>query len=384
MKKNGQKEREKNLNKLSEWILDYDKNAYCSPKIRKENRQVLIDSFNECSDLRKSFHDSLQNFFNNLGFSASMRNIHKFDNSFTSSDNIFSEKRKTFGYPGDFGLIKNNSISKFETKKTKKGNHNQNQNKAHLKPITSIRKKMLPFEKFYDENEEVEEDDEIKKKKKEKAEKDKSELDIINKMVYGDIGKEAKYGHEKVDILTEEVIESENEDSEKRSKEINKILGKNKNYEKNKDKDKLLNNIFDEFEKRKNKKFIKEINNEEEQERDEKYNLNLKNYKTERKLNQENEKLKSTKETNTDRNYVGRYDDYGYIYNKINGRKIKEEREYNKNKNKEEYFKEEKIINNQNNFSEKINSKNKYNKYKFNKLINKKIENSENEYENNK
>ena len=56
--------------RLSEWILDYDKNAYCDNKINNESREVLIDSFNECSDLRKSFHDSLQNFFNNFGFSA--------------------------------------------------------------------------------------------------------------------------------------------------------------------------------------------------------------------------------------------------------------------------------------------------------------------------
>ena len=60
-------------NKLSEWILDYDKNAYCDSKIDDETREILIDSFNECSDLRKSFHDSLNNFFNNLGFSSSMK-----------------------------------------------------------------------------------------------------------------------------------------------------------------------------------------------------------------------------------------------------------------------------------------------------------------------
>ena len=113
------KEREKDKNKLSEWILDYDKNAYCDSKINNDTRDLLIDSFNECSDIRKSFHDSLQNFFNNLGFSASMRNIHKYENSFTSFDNILHEKRKTFGYTEDFGLKKNNSVSKFGKKKKK-------------------------------------------------------------------------------------------------------------------------------------------------------------------------------------------------------------------------------------------------------------------------
>ena len=318
MKKNEEKEKKKKLNKLSEWILDYDKNAYCDPKISNEDREILIESFNECSDLRKSFHDSLQNLFDNLGFSASMRNIHKMKSSFNSSENIFGQQRKTFGYPGDFGLIKNNSISKFGMKKGKKINLNQNQIKDHAKPITSIRKRMLPIDKFYEDNEE-EEDDEIKKMKKEKSERDKTELEIINKMVYGDIIKEGKYGHEKVDILSEEVKESENEDIEaKKSIEIKKNLEKNQKYEKNKDK--ILNNIFNEFGKSKYKQAKEDINDEkeEEEERNEKYNLNKKNYKTQRKLNQENEKFKSTKESNIDRN-----NKYGDIYYKKNDKEKK-------------------------------------------------------------
>ena len=183
--------------RLSEWILDYDKNAYCDNKINNESREVLIDSFNECSDLRKSFHDSLQNFFNNFGFSASMRNIHNLDNSFTSFDNAFQEKRKTFGYIGDFGLVKNNSYTKLGKKKKKIFNEMK-------KPITSIRKKMLPKGGFDDDDDFEEEEN----KKREKMEKDKNDLDIINQMVYGDIGQK--------EIFNEEIIESENEDSEEK------------------------------------------------------------------------------------------------------------------------------------------------------------------------
>ena len=177
------KERKKDKNELSEWILDYDKNAYCDTKINNDTRDVLIDSFNECSDLRKSFHDSLQNFFNNLGFSASMKNIHKFDNSFTSFDNILHEKRKTFGYTEDFGLIKNNSVTKFGGKKSKLINLKQNQMKDHDKPITSIKKKMLQDRKLLDDDEKEEYDEQ-------KEEKRRHDIDLINRMVYGDLGNE--------------------------------------------------------------------------------------------------------------------------------------------------------------------------------------------------
>ena len=161
------KEREKNLNPLSEWILDYDKHSYCDPKINNESRDLLIESFNECSDLRKSFHDSLQNLFNNFSFSASMKNIHRFD-SFTSFDNLFHEKRKTFGYTEDFGLFKNNSVSKFGIKNNKIYSLNKNednqQNINQAKAITSIRKKVVTKEDlneyendYYDRNGNIQE-----------------------------------------------------------------------------------------------------------------------------------------------------------------------------------------------------------------------------------
>ena len=59
-----------------------------------------------------------------------------------------------------------------------------------------------------------------------KEEKEKYDLYIINQMVYGDIRQE-EYKEEKRKILTEQVIESENEDSEEKvkiSEENGKIL----------------------------------------------------------------------------------------------------------------------------------------------------------------
>ena len=225
------KEREKNLNPLSEWILDYDKHSYCDPKINNESRDLLIESFNECSDLRKSFHDSLQNLFNNFSFSASMKNIHRFD-SFTSFDNLFHEKRKTFGYTEDFGLFKNNSVSKFGIKKKKMKNLKKGKGKDYNKAITSIRKKMLSRDEFYDNEEDEENEyeyDIYNKKENEKEGVDKNELDIINQMVYGDIGQEEYGGEKRRKILTEKVIESENEDSEeKRNSDKNKNMTKKK------------------------------------------------------------------------------------------------------------------------------------------------------------
>ena len=279
-------------NKLSEWILDYDKNAYCDSKIDDETREILIDSFNECSDLRKSFHDSLNNFFNNLGFSSSMKNIHKFDNSFGSSDFFIQEKRKTFGNIGDFGLIKNNSVSKFGFTKKKKI---KKKVKNDIKPITSIRKKMLTREELDDEEEE-EEEEYINKKKKEKIEKDKYELDIINKMVYGDIEKKDYNEDQRIEIK-EEILEENEESEEKRTIEKNKDISKNKSI---KNKDKLINSIFDEMGNVKEKSIKENTNNELEQKETFKYKMYEKYEKSPKNniFSIKKEKYFSTKKSN--------------------------------------------------------------------------------------
>ena len=223
---------------LSQWILAYDKNAYCDSKIEEEDRDLLIDSFNECSDIRKSFHDSLKNLFSNFGFSCMQDSI-QFENSFNSTKYPKFALRKAYYYDGDLKLFKNNSVSKFHIKKKTKQQNNKNKKKT----INTLRKKMFPkgeeFEDFQKDN------------KKVKTEQDLQEIDIINKMIFENKGKEENYNADKrKEILTEKVIESENEDTEE-----NRTY---RNYKKsgrdNAQKDKILNKIFGEIEKGKSTK----------------------------------------------------------------------------------------------------------------------------------
>ena len=241
MEESSEKKPKKKKN-LSEWILAYDKNAYCDPKIDEDDRELLIDSFNECSDLRKSFHDSLQNLFSHFGFSRTY-DPHRLDKSFTATKYPKYELRKSYYYDGDLKLFKNNSVSKFDIKK--KGFNKKIRNiKPQKKSINSLRKKMFPkgelFEDFHND------------KKKEKTEQELYDLEIINKMI-DKKEKEGNYGGEKKkEILTEKVIESENEDSEEKTNRKNRGIEKN---------DKLLNKIFTEIEKNNGK----EIGNDNEE-----------------------------------------------------------------------------------------------------------------------
>jgi hypothetical protein len=87
------KRKQKHTHNLSDWILDYDKKTYNNLKVKDDSKDILIDSFNECSDLRKSFHENLQNIFTDFGFS-SMKNFFKHNNSFTLFDNENNSKNK--------------------------------------------------------------------------------------------------------------------------------------------------------------------------------------------------------------------------------------------------------------------------------------------------
>ena len=208
--------------KLSSWILDYDKNAYCDSKISENNREVLIDSFNECSDLRKSFHNSLNQFFTNLGFS-SMKNIRKYDNSFTYYEFANHDRHnKNLGEDLGFSFIKNNSMSKIDRNRggiidlkqklrdnNKSKSKNKNKNIYKNKNVISLRKKIFmnelenskensdveENELYKDENEKVIEStkgfsDERRKAeyKKEIEEKKEKERDYLLKSIYNQFG----------------------------------------------------------------------------------------------------------------------------------------------------------------------------------------------------
>ena len=194
--------------KLSAWILDYDKNAYCAPKISEQNREVLVDSFNECSDLRKSFHNSLNQFFTNLGFS-SMKNIHKFDNSFTYYELANHDRHnKNLGEDLGFSFIKNNSMSKLDRNRggiidlgkklrdnNKSKSKHKNKNVYKNKNVISLRKKILKGE--LENSKENSDDEEYGYYKDENEKAIESEKGFINEKRQAEYKKEIEEKKEK-------------------------------------------------------------------------------------------------------------------------------------------------------------------------------------------
>ena len=210
--------------KLSSWILDYDKNAYCDPKISHDSRELLVDSFNECSDLRKSFHNSLNEFFSNLGFS-SMNHFHKYDNSFTNYEKAtHAQHNNKLGLDIGFSFIKDNSEINLGNKKNT--NKKKTKDKGKSKNIISLKKKFLKNEiENYKENDFIEsdnEDSDEKKIDKYKKEKD-SEKD-------GDYFLNSIYNQFGISNKNKIGIKEESKDNKVIEKEENKIFKKeNKN-----------------------------------------------------------------------------------------------------------------------------------------------------------
>ncbi len=223
--------------KLSSWILDYDKNAYCDPIITDESRDLLIDSFNECSDLRRSFHNSLNEFFCNLGFS-SMENIHKYGNSsFSKYELPMHPGVRSMGCKGEFLMNKNNSYGQIGNKRNKMIKNKIKKGKNKNKKMISLKKRVFMEEiGNYDD-----EDDGIKGFK------------YINQD--NDIN----------NIYDEKIMESNDEDSEHKKDNNYKHKNMNKiNTEEQKDNqgDYLLNSIFNQFGFSYNKDKNKEKENE--------------------------------------------------------------------------------------------------------------------------
>ena len=143
----------KHKRSLSDVILDYDKKTYNELKEKDESKDILINSFNECSDLRRSLHDNIKNIFTDLGFS-SMKDIQGNDHPFSTLNYPNDEKNKNYCYNGEITIVKNNSVSKFGIKNNKIINLNKNQKQIKMqnKPITTIREKILQKEKLEDFN----------------------------------------------------------------------------------------------------------------------------------------------------------------------------------------------------------------------------------------
>ena len=275
--------------KLSSWILDYDKNAYCDPKIPNDSRELLVDSFNECSDLRKSFHNSLNEFFSNLGFS-SMNPFHKYDNSFTNFEKATHEIHKdNLRMDIGFSLIKDNSELNLKNKKKIKDKG---------KNVISLKKKILKkdIENFIN-NDVIESDDEDSDEKKIDKNKKENNGDYFLNSIYNQFGISNKNKFRN----TEE--SKDNQLYIKKESKMNRKGEKNKYSENITDNDKLSENqnkfnisLLNTDKKEKIKENIsKKINDKKSVYEEEKVAEKNKNF-TDKKIINKNEKEKKERD----------------------------------------------------------------------------------------
>ena len=108
---------------LSDWIEDYDQRSYSNLK-DDDSKDILIDNYNDCSDLRRSFHDSIKNIFEDLSLKK-LKNIYK-NNNFYTINYPNNDKNKKYFYNGEITLVNNNSVNKYGIKNNKLINMNQN------------------------------------------------------------------------------------------------------------------------------------------------------------------------------------------------------------------------------------------------------------------
>ena len=277
------KRKQKHKRNLSDWIIDYDQKTYSNLKVKNGSKDILIYSFNECSNLRRSFHDSLRNIF--AGFDLWHKNNSHKNNKSLTIDFPNNGKNTKYYCDEEISVIK------------KVYNLNYNKNQKQIKPqnkvaITSIRKKI--FQKDFDDD------------RNEHPQKKKYKLQIDRKMSYKDnertierqIESEDRVDYDNAlkgkEAYAKEAIVNEDENTEKKLylKKVNEF-GKNLYPEKTKGK--ILNSIFTEILKVKgsNDEQNNEIEEIEEIEKKEQEINYQKSYKTNKfKLKAKNEKPK--------------------------------------------------------------------------------------------
>ena len=283
--------------KLSSWILDYDKNAYCDSRISENSRELLIDSFNECSDLRKSFHHSLNQFFTNLGFS-SMNNIRKYEQSFTYYDNNkYDKHNNSFGNGFGFSFNRYSSMPKIDRerggiinlkKKLRDNNKSKNKNKKKNKNkyAISLKKKLLMNEIENSKVSDYEEDEEEKVNEYENKNIIKDDADN-NKEIDEKINKEKERDYLLDSIYNQFGITKSqllNIEEEKDNIILKKEEGKNNKYiKKNLNKDNPIKKSNLEIKEIKKKNIISPINTDKKEKIKEKI--------TKKIIQKENDKL---------------------------------------------------------------------------------------------
>ena len=279
--------------KLSSWILNYDKNAYCDNKISENNRDLLIDSFNECSEIRKSFHQELNQFFTRFGFS-SMNNIHKYDKYFTYYDpDKYDKNNNSLGNDFSFCLNRYSSMPKIDIerggiinlkKKLRDNNKSRNKSKSNKKNkknknkfVISLKKKILNNEnensKISDSEEEEDEDKKIEDYDNKYSEK---EEDNYNNEIEEKIDKEKERDYllnsiyNQFGITKNQLLNIEEVEEEKTNQIFNKEEGKNKYNKKSYNKEYPINESNLKSKEIQKKGFLSSLNSDKKEKMKEK------------------------------------------------------------------------------------------------------------------
>ena len=207
---------------LSQWILKFDKYLLSNPKLYEYIKEYFFESYKNCSELRKEFHnDFLPKLESELGF-PSKKEFYDYNNFFKIQNYDKFDLADFYYYDDDLNLYNrnNNNLKSTKNKKEKIKNLNKNINP-------------LPKDSSYGGNKYAENDEESDKNKKDKNQN----LNIIpmyNASDYEESYKETisnnmeTYGKQIED--TDEYSESKkNEQSNKSLKRYQDIGEKNEN-----------------------------------------------------------------------------------------------------------------------------------------------------------
>ena len=168
---------------LTESMIEYDKNTMTNLNLNKGRKDIMLNSFNDYSELKQNFPNSqLKNISINFGF-PNTRNTYKYRNSIPLSEFPMFEQRNYFYYDKNFQLFKNKSISKYGEKKNKTATHLSQQSRSSKffspqhKITTTIKKKKYLDDQILDEK---------ASKKTDRNEKDIYELEVVNQVLFDD------------------------------------------------------------------------------------------------------------------------------------------------------------------------------------------------------
>ena len=114
---------------LSQWILKFDKHLLSNPQFYECVKEYFYDSYRQCADLRKEFHNTfLPELDSNLGFPSS-KEYYKYENFFKTLDYTKFDLSNFYFYNDDLNLYKkNNTINTSKTIRNKDNNKQEVKN----------------------------------------------------------------------------------------------------------------------------------------------------------------------------------------------------------------------------------------------------------------